>query len=137
VADVDLGKLLRLKGMIDSAASAVEADAASAPALTESYQRLREQVEKTLSGSDLLAEFQASFPELPTVEGPTGSEHPREVVSRARVAESAARKARALLGQLAGWVDGMIAERTLEKRLQAEAVERVKQEKQRPGFRAS
>jgi hypothetical protein len=134
--DLDLGKLLRLKGMVESAASAVDpAQPESAHAITDSYQRLRAQVGELVGGSDLEGEFTASFPEIDVArfEPRRGS-----LIAEGAAALNAAQRARVLLGQLAGWLEGLIVERTLQQRIEAEAAERVKQErKQPPGFRAT
>jgi hypothetical protein len=133
--EIDLGRLLRLKEMIDSAGDAVPADGASAPALTKSYARLREQIGGLVTGTPLADEFVQAFPEIEVVAAPQA--HPRSAARAALVNESAAREARALLGQMAGWVGGLIAEQTLERRMQLEAAERVSQERRDPpGFRA-
>ena len=116
--------------MVDSAATAIEADGASAPALTESYMRLREQVGNVLAG-DLSDEFNATFPSIDLVQPPT-SPQPHATAAWRVTAEPAARRARALLGQLAGWIDGLIEEQTLERRIRMEAEELAK--RQRPGF---
>ena len=129
---ISLGQLLRLKGMTEAAGTAVAADGASAPALTESYIRLRDQIANLLQG-DFADEFDAAFPVVEEVRQPM--DHPRAAARAAIIHEAAARRARTLLGQLAGWLDGLIAEATLEQRLRFEAEERVKAERrQPPGF---
>jgi hypothetical protein len=136
MGELDLGRLLRLKGMVEAAASSVEQpDGSAAPALTGSYMRTRAEISSLLGGSGLEQEFANAFPEIEVVEG--GHRHPRDAAAAGITDAPAARSAQVLLGQLAGWLDGLIAERTLDQRLRLEAEERVKQERrQSPGFRA-
>jgi hypothetical protein len=132
---LELGPLLRLKAMTDEAASSLEPESASAPAFTEAYNRLRAAVRELVDKTPIEGEFLNFFPEIEQV-SVSLSQHPREAVREMVRFESAAKQARLLLGQLAGWVDGLIQEQTLERRLRLEAEERVKQErKQAPGFR--
>lgn len=136
--DLDLGELLRLRGMIESAASSVEADGNGAPALTESYSRLRGLTRDYVEAYGLnIDEFDPAFPEVEVVEYPE-HEHPRRLAARDRTYAPRAKQAQALLGQLGGWVSGLIEELTLEQRMRLEAEERVKQERrQPPGFTPS
>jgi hypothetical protein len=131
---LDLGQLLRYKGMVEAASTAVDADGAAAHALSESYMRLREQLANVLEG-DLSDEFNAVFPEI-EIPAPV-QVHPG-AAARAAIAQTpAARRAQVLLTQLAGWLDGLIAEQTLDQRLKLEAAERVAQERRKPpGFGA-
>ena len=129
MVELDLGRLLRLKGMIESAASTVDPAVASAPALTESYSRMRAQVFELVNGSELSNEFSAAFPKMNPVSTPSGSGHPSNMVRQIRTAEAEAQKARTLLGQLAGWLTGLIEEQTLTARIKAEAAERIKQQR--------
>lgn len=113
--------------MIDSASRAVEVDGHAAPALTESYTRLRGMVRDLVAASDpSLAEFDAAFPEIQVVAIPT-AQSPHSVVTQAMRNHPHATKAQALLGQLAGWVSGVINELTFEQRLRMEAEARVRQ----------
>jgi hypothetical protein len=59
--------------------------------------------------SATLEEFDAALPEIEPVEIET-HEHPREMAMRPMKYGPHARQAKALLGQLAGWVSGLIAE---------------------------
>lgn len=113
---LDMGQLLRLRGMIQSASSSVEATGDGAAALTESYVRLRSLVRDVMEDSSGdLAEFDAAFPEIEavTVED---REHPREMAMRPMKYAPHAKRAQALLGQLAGWVTGLIQELEHEQR---------------------
>lgn len=121
MADLDLGRLLRLKSMAESAAPSVEPDGYSAPALTGSYARLRAEIARMLEGSGLEQEFANAFPEITVIK------HARNTPRVATRDASAAREVRILLGQLGGWLEGLIAERTLEQRLRYEAEERMRQ----------
>jgi hypothetical protein len=131
--ELDLGHLLRLKGSIEAAASSVKPDGSGAPALTESYMRLRSQVQQLIGESSLSGEFESTFPVIEIVDKPM--DHPRAAARAVMVHEAAAQEAKGLLGQLAGWLDGLIAEQTLEQRLRFEAEARVKEERRKPpGF---
>jgi len=136
MAELDLGELLRLRGMLESAATG-PADGDGAPALTESYTRLRGLVRDYVEAHGLnIDEFDPAFPEIDLVEFPE-HQHPRDFAARTMAHTPQAKRAQALLGQLAGWVSGLIDELTLDKRLRLEAEERVKQERrQPPGFRS-
>lgn len=82
-------------------------------------------------------EFIATCPELDAVKAPP--DHPRPSLHFVweQEAKVAAQRAAILLKALAGWIDGMIAEQTLEARIQAEAAERVRKERRPPtGFSA-
>ena len=125
---LDLGRLLRLKGTVESAVSGVEIDWMAAPGLTESYNRILDEVRGLVEGTSLAEELER-FPEIENYRerGPS----PRAVAEGG----SAAKRAASMLGQLAGWLDGLIQEQTLDQRLKYEAEERVKLERRkRPGF---
>ena len=113
---LNIGQLLRLRGMIESASTSVEATGDGATALTESYVRLRDRVRAVMEDSSGdLAEFDAAFPEIETVEL-EDHEHPREMAMRGMKYAPHAKRAQALLGQLAGWVTGLIQELEYEQR---------------------
>ena len=114
---VDLGQLLRLRGMINSAATSVEADGDGAVALTQGYARLRARVRELVEESGAtLGEFDAAFPEIEVIELPT-HEHPRNMSMRKLKYAPHAKQDQALLGQLAGWVSGLIDELAYEQHL--------------------
>lgn len=135
---LDLGRLLRAKNMVDSAAASVKPDAAAARGLTESYARLRAEILDLAAGSEYESEAARLFPEVGIAEPPN-----------ARLAgvsgrqfnvnlESEAKRAVALLGQLGGWLQGLIDEQLLERRIQAEAEAKAKLEaRPQTGFTAS
>lgn len=133
---VDLGQLLRLKQMIDAVAG-VAPNVTSASTLVDGYNKLRASVQETAVGLRLEEEFTSHFAPLdspPTYDpGLAG----RLAVRSAQSAEEAAVRASAMLQQLAGWVDGLVAERTLDARIKAEAEARVAAETTNPiGFRS-
>jgi hypothetical protein len=129
----DIGQLLRLKGEVDAAAAA-PADGLGAPALVDAYNGLRVRVARALDGDPRQEEFIDAFAELPAATTPL-SNQPYNVRKAAVENESLARRAQLDLGRLAGWLDGMIGEQTLERRMQLEAQERVRQERRPPtGF---
>ena len=113
---LDLGQLLRLRGMIDSAATSVEPDGDGASALTQSYLRLRGLVSDLVEESSATRdEFDSAFPKIDPVKI-EGRQHPREIAMRSMRYAPQAREAKALLGQLAGWVSGLIDELEHEQR---------------------
>lgn len=134
MADLDLDRLIRLEETI-KAAAAVEATGAAAVALTESYNRLRAQVGDLVGATDLAGEFEATFPELEPVEEP--GRHPREVEKAKLRGGFAAHRAQAQLGQLAGWIGGIVRSMTLERQMEMNAEATAKLAAKRPpGFSA-
>jgi len=127
-----VGRLLRLKGAIDALVGPGEVKPDDLEGLAAGYGRMRKQVADLVKGSGLEAEFEALFPEL----GPVTNKGPGPggLIDWHHEATSTAKNAKGLLAQLAGWVDGLIAEETMSERIQAEAAERVKREQ--PGFDA-
>jgi hypothetical protein len=96
--------------MIESAASSVAPDGDGAAALTQGYLRLRGMVRDLVEESSAtVEEFDAAFPEIEPVDIET-YEGPRDMAMRPMKYAPHARHAKALLGQLAGWVSGLIAE---------------------------
>ena len=67
------------------------------------------------SSSASLDEFDAAFPEIDVIEIPA-NEHPRNIGMRAMKYAPHAKRAQALLAQLAGWVSGLIEELEYEQR---------------------
>jgi hypothetical protein len=113
---LNMGQLLRLRGMIESAATSVDATGDAAAALTESYARLRHQVGAVMTDSSAdLAEFEAAFPRIDVVELDQ-YEDPRDMAMRGMKYAPQAKRAQVLLGQLAGWVTGLIQELEYEQR---------------------
>jgi hypothetical protein len=102
MAELDLGELLRLRGMVESAATSVPADGEGAPALIESYTRLRGLVRDYVEAYDLnIDEFDPAFPEIDAIDR-TQYEHPRHTMTRKHTYAPQAKQALALLGQLGG-----------------------------------
>jgi hypothetical protein len=89
---------------------------------------MREQVAELIGGGELETEFRQMFPEIPEFEGSSGP-GPRGLLDWHTEATTAGTTAKRLLEQLSGWIEGLIEEQTLAQRIQAEAAERVKQEK--------
>ena len=132
---VDLGRLLRAKNMIESATTAVAADASSARALTESYQRLRQTIRQLIEGEGLEGEFDQLFPEIDIAEAPTARLAGRSGLQHNLELETDARRASTLLQQLSGWLNGMIQEQTLEQQIAANAEAYARQQGRPPtGF---
>jgi len=133
IAEFELGRLLRLEEAIRAASEAVEPDGASAFALTESYVRLRAQGMELVKGSDLETEFESMFPAIDVAEAP--SRHPRVAAQSVITGEPVPRQARTLLGQLAGWIGGIVRRMTLERQMELDAEARAKLEARKPpGF---
>jgi hypothetical protein len=106
--DIDVGRLLRLKGTVESAAE-IPAEPSAANVLAETYGRLRSQALQVAEDRELRAEFEALFPEIEPAPDPP--DHPREslhVVWKRRAAVQAQR-ASGLLRALAGWLEGLLA----------------------------
>jgi hypothetical protein len=105
-----MGQLLRLRGMIESTATSIKPDGDGAAALTQGYARLRGMTRALVEESSAtLEEFETAFPELEVIEI-AADEDIEEMALRAMRYAPHARKARALLGELSGWVSGLIAE---------------------------
>jgi hypothetical protein len=132
--DFDLGRLLRLQETIQAAAGSDEPGGLAAPVLTSSYKRLRGEVKNLISESPLVDEFERTFPEIDVVELPNEPNAQNRFVLE-NAGGPLAQTAHALLQQLGGWIAGLVAERTLQARIEAEAIERVKREQRPPtGF---
>lgn len=134
MADFDLGRLLRLQGMIESAAKANEPTVMGAPALTEAYKRVRAQVADLVEGTDLEEEFQRSFPTVPAIPSPPDTPRPRDLARHANTAEVEGRKAQTLLGQMQGWIGGIVREMTMEEQMRLDAEAKAKAAKEPPGY---
>jgi hypothetical protein len=136
VAEIELGQVLRMRETLAGAADALKPDENSAHALTESYMRLRKEAVRIVEENDLPEEeFLNTFPEIEIADVPDPTMHPRQVLKRAAMRTAQAQQASSLLKQMAGWFDGIVVEQTLQRRLELEAQERIKQErKQPPGF---
>jgi hypothetical protein len=129
----DLGKLLRLKQTADAAAQ-VAPTPRSASVLQESYNRVRTAAGALASELGLDEEFNTLFRELGfIVHEPRGLADSMERQNNEEN-QVAAETASSMLAQLAGWIDGLIAEQTLEARIRAEAEARAQQESKRVGF---
>jgi hypothetical protein len=133
MAEFDLGRLLRLQEAIN-ASTDTEASGKAAPALSESYMRLRGQAAELVAETQLADEFAATFPEIEVVQGPSGRD-PAQAAAFSISAAPQAENALALLRQLGGWVAGIVREMTLEQQMRIEAQEKAKlAAKQPPGF---
>jgi hypothetical protein len=133
---MEIGWLLRVKNMIDAARGSIAPSAASARALTESYGQLRIEVLGLVSGTDEEEEFDRIFPDIPTADVPNMRLAGNSGKQQHANLESEALRATALLAQLAGWVEGLIDEQLLERRIHAEAEAKARLEaKPRTGFR--
>jgi hypothetical protein len=105
-----MGQLLRLRGMIESTATSVEPDGNGAAALTQGYLRLRGMTRALVEESSAtLDEFDTAFPDIEAIEI-EAHESPRDMGMRPMRYAPHAKQARALLGELSGWVSGLIAE---------------------------
>ena len=107
---MDVGHLLRLKGIIEGSERADITRGGEG--LIASYERVRQQVFEALEPG-LTDEFEELFPaELRTTGQPWGAQ---------------AGEVKILFGQLAGWIGGIIETALLERRIQAEAEAKAKQ----------
>jgi hypothetical protein len=111
---MDVGLLLRLKGVIE--ASAAQPTGRPGQAHAEAWPRVRAQVAEAVGDEALLREMDALFPATLASSGrPWGVQGDEAIV---------------LMNQLGGWIGGLIEEALLEQRIRAEAEERAK----RTGF---
>jgi hypothetical protein len=109
---VDVGTLLRLKGVLEATA---EPTGRPGQGEAESYPRVRARVAALVDDS-LLEELGSLFPEqLSTAGRPWLAQGEEAIV---------------LMKQLAGWLGGLIEEAVLERRIRVEAEEKAK----RTGF---
>jgi hypothetical protein len=81
-------------------------------------------------------EFIRVFPEIGISEAPDMRMAGNLRLQQHADIEAEARHAKALLGQLEGWVQGLIDEQTLGQRLRLEAEARAREEARRVGFDA-
>jgi hypothetical protein len=129
---IDVGRFLRLQGAITSALAAVpvEQAAMTGEALPTSYTRLRGEAIDIIPAK-VRDEFERLFPEHPfTRRGHTSG--PRFAIETA----NRANEARAILGTLAGWLGGFVAEARMKQEAAAYAQARIKAERG-TGFAAS
>jgi len=127
---MDVAGFLRLQGAIRSVLDSVsEGQAAvAAEAMADSYRRLRHETRDAIPEEDR-EEFDRLFPETPPA-----------ITSRAmgRLGYEAAKfhAARALLGTMAGWLDGYVQHARMQMEAQAYAEKRAKEERG-VGFKGS
>jgi hypothetical protein len=120
---IDIGKFLRLKSSIEAAMSAVPTDqaAVAAGAMMATYDRIRAEVADVVS-DEQSDEFSSLFPE-------TVTNYPGLVLGASSKEAAKYNSARVLLGSLAGWLDGFVAEARMQKEADAYAAARVKEER--------
>jgi hypothetical protein len=101
----DVGKLVRLKASAEAAAQS-DVRSESAAALTQSYQRLREQMVAYLGERPEGAEFVALFPVNLVGEVPPNQDGGTRLAAStgSRLAEHAS----LLLRQMGGWIGGLL-----------------------------
>jgi hypothetical protein len=127
-AELDIGRLLRVRGMVSNATQA-EANHLTGAALTRAYMGLRGELLLGLSGA-LREEFERLFEplEIPREFNPYAGDNPAVFTQHATEALLSLRR-------LEGWIQGLIDQATLEQRMRIEAEEKAKWEaKQPPGF---
>lgn len=120
-SEIDLGRIFRLKGMVEAACLHGDLSWTDAPGLTQSFNRLRGQVINAFEGRPEREEVIAAFPEVKEV-APT-----RPNPTSIGVNTAAASEANGRLKQLAGWLGGFADEAALAERIQAEADERAEE----------
>jgi hypothetical protein len=136
MAQLELGRLLRVKAMID--ASVDESNPGdSVHASAEAYVRLHAEISGMVDDTELHDEFDRLFPDevlpLDHAEELGMSLSPQGAVR----AGSEGRRAQTHLRQLAGWVQGLIEEQLLERRIVAEAEANAKEQAKQVGFTLS
>jgi hypothetical protein len=115
-AQEDVPKLMRLKAAAEAAAETNPTNA-SAAALTQSYQRLREQMVGYLGDREEAHEFTTLFPDnLVTPPRPQGG-GPAAAQLAASTSGRLAEHAALLLRQMAGWIGGMIDVATFKEHM--------------------
>ena len=92
----------------------------SAAGLTDAYNRMRDASQRLVDASPELPseEFGLLFEALPPVSPPAQLDN---FVEASAKLESDAKKASILLRQLSGWFQGVVLERTLKQRIEADA----------------
>lgn len=125
---IDVGKFLRLKGAIQGAMDAVPTGSAafSGTSLVDAYLTLRKETAEAIP-EELAEEFDRQFKPSPFKAG-------SGMRSIGAGQAQTFNEARALLGKMAGWLDGIIQEARLEAEAAAYAAARLKEER-KPGFR--
>ena len=126
---LDLGRLLRVQAMVTEVAQTTATFRAS-NALVRAYLRLREEIIGALAEAEGLEELRAEAERL----FPILDEASRNNQGRMEEATAAAL---INIRQIGGWVQGLIDEQTLERRMRMEAEERAKlAARSAPGFTA-
>ncbi len=115
---MDIERVMRLRGAILASLSAVPADQSSAfEGLSASYERRREEVHQAVADS-IPTEFDRLFPAAIDRSGVGGGRlTPQAIFGQQEVASTA----RTLLGQLAGWLEGIIEGSQVRERMRLEA----------------
>jgi hypothetical protein len=132
VPDIDVPLFFRLREAVRGAIAAVPQGQAaeSGRALQESYERLRPEILRAIP-DHLADEFNRLFPE---------QEFPRLPRHNLVLVAAQSNEARAALGAIAGWLDGLVqaADHENRLRLEAEAYARERVQSERGiGFRPS
>jgi hypothetical protein len=112
----DVPKLMRLKAAAEAAAKTNPTNT-SAAALTQSYQRLRDQMVGYLGQRDEAEEFALLFPDNLVVPPQSRGGGPGAVQLAASTSARLAEHAALLLRQMAGWIGGMIDAATFKERI--------------------
>jgi hypothetical protein len=115
----DLRSILRIKNMAANAASATRPDDPyAAPALAETYNRLREEARRLNERAGWSAEdFERELPTIEVTESVTGHVD----IARQQRLLGLAREARIALGQLSGWAEGYEQAFVIEESLKAQS----------------
>jgi hypothetical protein len=131
---IDLGRLLRMRGMVIGA-SQVEATRDAGIALVRAYAGLREELLRILE-PETLRELHDEFERLfPPMAEPLPWHPMRGVIATAELA-AASSEAKVNLQKIQGWIQGLIDELTLDQKMRMEAEETAKlASRVKPGFR--
>jgi hypothetical protein len=133
----ELGQLLRLKQMIDAAAG-VKPTVHTAKELVDSYNHLHANVMVLASELGIGDEFRNFFAGMETPPEFNPVLAARSATKNAAALETAGAAASVRLAELGGWIDGLVAEQTLNARIKADAEARVAAEQKPPlGFTSS
>lgn len=122
---IQLAEVIRLKGMIDGVLETAGEGPMAAPVLVDTYLTLRQRCAELVSGTEVETEFRNLFPEIES------APHVSSYTGDRPYLDALARRARGLLGGLAGWLDSFPSAEALLDELIA-ALDRAEAEAEEP-----
>lgn len=115
---MDVEQLLRLRGTVEG--SAATDPRTGGQGLVASYPRIRVEVASAIDGGEKAAEFDRLFPTTLSTHGQPWIPQAEEV--------------KLILGEMAGWLDGVVNGAAFDRRIRVEAAAKAAEEAKRPGF---